>query len=214
MSDSGPERSAVVIPGQETPTQPKRARLALPRWYWPWWVILGIAVTVLMAISYFAGMLTTVSQAHTLLSSLHQQLGLVAQQKARLNKQAQALGVLSNLRSGHWSNPAVWAVFLPMWIWFLTGMLSSLAGYAAVRRLMRRSSINKAGGQPSPSYADASESPRAPSPSRRSAPSSSLKWTREFIGLVIWVGVIAALGFAIIHGGTHLGPSFWSRFRL
>lgn len=187
-------------------------KVTMPHWYWPWWVIAAIVVATLMGASYFAGMLSTISHAHTLLSSLHTQLQQVAQQKAQLDKQAKALGVLSSLQSGHWSSPAVWAVFLPVWLWFLAGVAVGIGALAAIGH-WRSSHRHAAPLVPATYRAPAYVPPAAPLPSyeqyppqrHKNPPPGPKNWLREFVGLVIWIAVISSIVFVVVHAGLVSG---------
>ncbi|WP_146039026.1 hypothetical protein [Sulfobacillus sp. hq2] len=198
MSEIEPGSRALTEAPQKEAT-PKGLRISWPQWYWPWWVLLSLAVVALMAASYFAGMLTTVSHAHTLLSSLHQQLQQVAQEKAQLHKQAEALGVLHEWQTGHWNSPLIWSVFVPQWAWYLSGIVTGSFLVTGLRYKRNRRHV--------PSHMSMPEESRdSVIPSRR--PASHHHWTHELVGLVLWVGIIAALGFFIVHGRDTLGVSF------
>jgi hypothetical protein len=207
-------------------------KITMPHWYWPWWIIAAIIVATLMAISYFSGMLSTISHAHTLLSSLHQQLHLVALQRAELDKQAKALGVLADLNSGHWSSPAVWAIFLPMWLWFALGMAAGIGALTGIRHWRGKKFVQAA----TPARYSPPAHVYAPTPAplpeadqnvpRRhtTAESEHHPWVREFVGLVVWAAVISSVVFIVVHTGIvsgylpkqlslpaswHLAPPSW-----
>jgi hypothetical protein len=52
-------------------------RLTLPAWWWPWWVLLGLAVMALMALAFFAGWLAGVGSVVPALRQLHQDIAAV-----------------------------------------------------------------------------------------------------------------------------------------
>ena len=181
-----------------------------------------------MAASYFMGMISTLSSAHTLLTNLHQQLNAVASEKARLNKEAQILGVLQEVKSGHWTSPVAWAILAPEALWLGFGLIIGIGVTIVIFK--RRRTVQTLPFTKTDTNTMASEASWADAPLNRDTPRPDLTpppaapsrqtdtgWLREFIGLVTWVVVVAGLAFIIVHTGitwshsvTHLSNlSHW-----
>ncbi len=180
-----------------------------PHLYWPWWVMLTMVVMAGLGASYFMGMLSTLSSAHSLLTSLHNQLNAVAREKTHLDKEAQLLGVLKNVQTGHWTSPLAWLILAPQLIWLGAGLVVG-AGITGLFYRRRFKTFATVSARPSDSSQSFTPPPNKPSYSSSTSNNSTKEentpkhpanpqWLREFIGLVIWVIVVAGLAFVIVH---------------
>ncbi|WP_053959189.1 hypothetical protein [Sulfobacillus thermosulfidooxidans] len=215
MSELGSHMTPAKLPEDLPPRKKKLWHIERPHWYWPWWVILSLIVATLMAISYFMGMIATLSSAHTLLTNLHQQLNAIASEKAHLNKEAQLLGVLQNLKTGHWSSPLAWAILAPQGLWLLSGLILGIGMtvlFYRQRIKLSRPIVRPASPLETAEFTSAYR-PEPPQPKPFvSEPLPHPSWLREFIGLVLWVVIVAGLAFLIVHTGMmwHHLPSHLS----
>ncbi len=190
-----------------------------PHLYWPWWIMFSMVVIVALAASYFMGMISTLSSAHSLLTSLHNQLNAVAQEKSHLNKEAQLLGVLQNVRTGHWSSPFAWVILAPQIIWLGVGLALGMIvaalfyrrRYKTVEPVSQASSSQNFSPPPPP----VDSSPYSHSYAYGNSPEEKVRensahprWLREFIGLVLWVIIVAGLAFVIVHVALTWGHNF------
>ncbi len=236
MSELGSHMTPAKTSDETTSRKRKLWHLERPHLYWPWWVMLTMVVMVALAASYFMGMLSTLSSAHSLLTSLHNQLNAVDREKARLGREAQLLGVLQSLRTGHWDSPLAWLILAPQALWLGIGLVVGV-GVSAVFHRRRYKALKTASSNtrysesftsPNTRQSESFTSPPPPpadppyshsytqnSPTTEQgckARSTGPQWLKEFVGLVLWVIVVAGLAFVIVHVALVWGSNFPAHF--
>ncbi|MCY0881388.1 MAG: hypothetical protein OWS74_05270, partial [Firmicutes bacterium] len=175
-----------------TPTSVHASSSKWPVLDWPWWVLLGGFVLLLMGLSYLGGVLDAVSQMHGYILHLQSEVHQLQSQKASIKNSSPAQLTYAVSTSLFWET-------LGISLAVGAGFGVFLTSFIAKRRRPVMPQNNPI--TPPPRTAAAPAAPPAKSPT---------PWLRELGGLTLWFGLAGTIGFALVRLIMAIQPAAFS----